>query len=266
MRKAYLTIDDGPSEKFTELVDFLSERKIPAVFFNRGDNMDARPDAVLYGIERGFVMANHTYSHGHAVDLPLEKTCDEIRRTDDIIEHLYQKAGVKRPGKYFRFPYMDRGMGAFFVEPDGLAPQHLAAHMELLGAGLGHKPEIPGLGLIDKKRKIQSFLKSLGYTNLPVEDVTIPWYAETEMATAIDSLCTYSTSDWALLERHKGRHGFSTLKDLTDKIDSDLGLKNTASRHIILAHDQAEIHEIAKGVISHIARDFEFLDFPRQSE
>ncbi len=143
MRKAYLTIDDGPSERFTELVDFLHERKIPAVFFNRGDNMDARPDAVLYGIERGFIMANHTWSHGHAADLPFEKTCDEIRRTDDILERLYQKAGVKRPAKYFRFPYMDRGMGAFFVEPDGLAPEHLVAHMELLGAGLGHKPEIP---------------------------------------------------------------------------------------------------------------------------
>ncbi len=120
--------------------------------------------------------------------------------------------------------------------------------------------------MIDKKRKIQSFLKSLGYTKLPVQGVTIPWYAQTEMATAIDSLCTYSTSDWALLERHKGRHGFSTLKDLTDKIDCDGALKDAATRHIILAHDQAEIHEITKGIITHMAPNFEFLDFPCQSE
>jgi peptidoglycan/xylan/chitin deacetylase (PgdA/CDA1 family) len=262
MRKAYLTIDDGPSEKFTALVDFLYERKIPAVFFNRGDNMDARPDAVIYGIERGFIMANHTYSHGHAVDLPYEKTCDEIRKTDDILEKLYAKAGVKRPGKYFRFPYMDRGMGSFFVEPDGLKPEHYAAHLELLGAGLGHKPEIPGIGLIDKKRKIQQFLKTLGYTNLPMPGVTIPWYAETEMAKAIDSLCTFSTSDWALLERHKGKHGFNTVKDLTDQIDKDKSLKDKDSNHIILVHEADEIHDVTRAVVEYMARDFEFLDFP----
>ncbi len=266
MREAYLTIDDGPSEKFTALVDFLHERKIPVVFFNRGDNMEARPDAVLYGISKGFIMANHTYSHGHAVDLPLEKTCEEIRRTDIILEDLYKKSGVKRPGKYFRFPYMDRGMGSYFVEPEGLSAEHHHAHLELLGAGLGHDPQIPGVGLIDKKRKIQQFLKSLGYRNLPIQGVTLPWYAGTEMATAIDSLCTYSTSDWALLARHKGRHGFKTVKDLIDKIDADKWLNDKASRHIVLAHDQAEIHGVTVDVIEYLSRDFRFLDFPVKTE
>ncbi len=260
MGEAYLTIDDGPSEKFESLVDFLFERKIPAVFFNRGDNMEARPEAVLYGIKRGFVMANHTYSHGRASGLPFEATCDEIRRTEDILEKLYRESGVKRPGKYFRFPYMDRGMGSFFVEPEDLKPEHLVAHMELLGAGLGHKPEVPGIGLIDKKRKIQKFLKSLGYEPLPAPGVTLSWYAGTEMATAIDSLCTYSTSDWALLARHRGKHGFSTVQDLKDKIDSDRWLKESASRHIILAHDQAEIHDVTKTLIGHfVLRGFKFV-------
>lgn len=265
MRKAYLTIDDGPSEKFTALVDFLHERKIPAVFFNRGDNMEARPDAVLHGISKGFIMANHTYSHRRAADLPYEETCAEIRRTDEILEKLYQQARVKRPGKYFRFPYMDRGMGPCFAEPGTLSDEHNTAHMELLGAGLGHKPDVPGLGLIDKKRKIQIFLKSLGYTNLPVSGVTLPWYAETEMASAVDSLCTFSTSDWALLERHKGKHGFNTLKDLINQVDRSPALKDKASSHIVLAHDQAEIHEITRDVIGYMAGRFKFLDFGPQT-
>lgn len=259
MPEAYLTIDDGPSEKFTALVDFLYERKIPAVFFNRGDCMDARPDAVIYGIKKGYVVANHTWSHRRAAELSLEETCKEIERTDKILESLYQKAGVARPGKYFRFPYMDRGMGPFFVEPDGLPDDYKRAHQELLAGGLGHVPALPGGALIEKKRKIQEFLIRLGHETLPTPGVTIPWYAQTEMAAAVDSLCTYSTSDWALLERHRGKHGFNSVQDLKDKIDADPWLKDETSSHIILAHDQAEIHGITKELVEHfIKRGFTF--------
>lgn len=260
MVNAYLTIDDGPSEKFESLVDFLAERKIPAVFFNRGDFMEERPDAVIYGIQKGYVMANHTYSHKRASTLSFEEICEEIERTDKIIDDLYQKANVKRPGKYFRFPYMDRGMGPYFVEPEGLKKENEAAQVELLSSGLGHKPDVPGMCLIDKKRRVQGFLKALGYTNIPVKNVTIPWYAQTEMAQAIDCLCTYSTSDWALLERHRGKHGYSTVQDLKDKIDNDKWLKDKNSAHIILAHDAGEIHETTKALIAHLqARGFSFV-------
>ncbi len=258
----YLTIDDGPSEEFTALVDFLYQRKIPAVFFNRGDCMEERPEAVLYGIERGFIMANHAYSHRRASSLSFEKNCEEIRRTDAILEGLYAQAGVARPGKYFRFPYMDRGMGPFFVEPDGLPEAYRAAQEELLDAGLGHKPAAPDAEQIAKKRKIQGFLQSMDYTILPVENVTIPWYAQTEMARAVDSLCTYSTSDWALLARHRGKRGFSTVRDLKDRIDRDPWLRDETSRHIVLAHDQAEIHGVTKELIAHFqTKGFRFRNF-----
>jgi hypothetical protein len=222
--------------------------------------MDARLDAVLYGIERGFIMANHTYSHPHAVDLSFEDICAEIEKTDNVLEKLYQRAGVKRPGKYFRFPYLDRGMGSFLVED--LPEQHRTAQEELLSSGLGHVPQKPAAALIEKKRRVQEFLKKLGYTNLPVKNVTLPWYAKTEMAQSIDSLCTYSTADWALLERHKGKHGFSTIQDLKNKIDQDAGLKDKGSSHIVLAHDQGEIYEVTTALIDHfLARNFEFLDY-----
>ncbi len=262
MRKAYLTIDDGPSEKFENLVDFLHERKIPAVFFNRGDYMEARPEAVIYGIKKNFIMANHTYSHRRVSALSFEETCEEILRTDTVLESLYEKSGVKRPGKYFRFPYMDRGMGACLAEPDHLPEEYQEAQNDLLGAGLGHVPEKPGLCQVDKKKKIQKFLATLGYTNLPVQGVTIPWYAQTEMGQGIDSLCTYSTSDWALLERHRGRHGFNDLQDLKDKIDRDKWLKDESSAHIILAHDQGEIHEATTGLVDHmLTGGFKFSGF-----
>ncbi|MCC7305575.1 MAG: polysaccharide deacetylase family protein [Alphaproteobacteria bacterium] len=262
MHKAYLTIDDGPSEKFTDFVDFLGERNIPAVFFNRGDYMEARPDDVIYGIKKGYIMANHTYSHRRASELSFEENCAEIKRTDEILEDLYKKAEVERPGKYFRFPYMDRGMGPWLADPEDLKEEYRAAHLELLQAGLGHKPQEPDAQQIEKKDKLQAFLKSLGYEKLPVKGVKIPWYAKTEMGKSIDSLCTYSTSDWALLERHKGSHGFSTVKDLMAKMDNDPWLNREKSNHIILAHEQAEIHGVTKELVEHfLAGDWEFLDF-----
>ena len=262
MHRAYLTIDDGPSEKFTALVDYLVHHDIPAVFFNRGDHMEARPNDVIHAIHKGYVMANHTYSHRKASSLSYEENCAEIKRTDDILDDLYRRADVARPGKYFRFPYLDRGMGPFLVEPDDIKANHKQAHLDFLQYGLGHKPAIPDVKLIEKKRKLQDYLKSLGYENLPVKKIKTPWYVKSGMSKGVDSLCTYSTSDWALLERHTGKFGFSNVQDLKDKIDQDEWLNDTYSNHIVLAHDQAEIHGVTKALIDHfLERDFEFLDF-----
>lgn len=262
MPEAYLTIDDGPSETFEALIDFLHEREIPAVFFNRGDAMEERPDAVRYGMERGYIMANHAYSHRRASKLSFEKICEEIERTENILDDLYWSLGQERPGRYFRFPYMDRGMGPCLSEPERLSKEHRQAQFRLIGAGLGHEPDEPVPELVDKKRKVQDFLQAQDFEPLPVQGVTIPWYAETEMAEAIDSLCTFSTSDWALLERHKGKHGFETLDDLKRQIDEDPWLHDENSTHIILMHDQAEIHEVTTALIDYLCKqDFEFLDF-----
>lgn len=262
MAEVYLTIDDGPSEKFETFVDFLHERKIPAVFFNRGDFMEARPEVVLYGISKGFIMANHTYSHRRASKLTHEAMAEEISRTDQILDDLYAQSGVTRPGKYFRFPYMDRGMGPYFCEPHEMKDEYKDAHFELLSGGLGHEPVVPGMCEIDRKRGIQKILSGQGYEPLLTPGVTLPWYSQSEIGRGIDSLCTFSTSDWALLDRHKGKHGFSTLDDLKKKIDNDDYLKDKSSRHIVLAHEQAEIHDVTTALIDHMLdRNFKFMDF-----
>ncbi len=261
-RAAYLTIDDGPSERFTELVDFLDNRNLPALFFNRGDAMEARPEAVIYAIQKGFVIGNHGYAHMRTLKMELSEICADIARCDEIIDDLYARANIKRAGKYFRFPYMDRGMGACLVEPDTLSEDHKSAHDDLLITGLGHTPAIPGLCHIDKKRKLQIFLQEQGYDPVPFIGVSIPWYANSEMASAIDALCTYSTSDWAISKRHAGKHGFQTVEDLKLKIDNDPWLEDESSSHIVLAHDQAELFEETTDLIDHFCKiGFEFLDF-----
>src|SRR5262249_4729079 len=53
MRKtAYLTIDDGPSVDMVAKVDYLAARRIPAVWFCRGDLLAARPEPALHALAR----------------------------------------------------------------------------------------------------------------------------------------------------------------------------------------------------------------------
>lgn len=266
MSDAYLTIDDGASERFTDMIDALHQRGVPAVFFNRGDAMEANRDAVLYGIERGYIMANHAYSHRRFSKLALNKCFEEIQKTENILDALYKKVGVARGAKYFRFPYMDRGMGSYLIEPENLADEHRAAHHNLVGAGLGHDPALLDEALIEKKCALQDFLKADGFEPLPTPNVKAPWYAQTEMARAIDSLCTFSTSDWALSSRHIGKHGFDTIEDLKAQIDNDVWLQNENSAHIILAHDQPEIFDVTIALVDYFLQEgFTFLDFQSNS-
>ncbi|MCB1532051.1 MAG: polysaccharide deacetylase family protein [Alphaproteobacteria bacterium] len=264
MPKAYLTIDDGPSEHFRDLVDFLYNRKIPAVFFNRGNHMEQRPDDVIYGIKKGFIMANHTYSHPRASQISLQDFKDDVLKTDAILEKLYQQAGVQRPGKYFRFPHMDRGMGTAFVEPQGLCAIYKKAHDHFLTVGLNHELGDINAQMVQRKRDIQKFLKAQGFESLPVKNVNIDWYSNTEMAEAIDSLCTCSTEDWGFLERHRERKGLKSVEDLKRRIDENPYLHDEGSHHIILAHDMPEkpAHEATIALVSYMTEKKGFVFLP----
>lgn len=263
----YLTIDDGPSERFGDFCDFLSARGIQAVFFNRGDAMAQRPDAVIRAIKQGFIIASHAYSHKRFSTLSLEEAREEIKRTEAVLDDLHERAGVRRAKRYFRFPYMDRGMGAALLEPETLPAAATPAYKKLVTKGLGHTLNSPDNGQRAYKDVLQNILREFGIVPLPCPGVTLPLYAQTEMATAFDSLCTFSTSDWALSARHKGKHGFSSLNDLKAQIDGDPDLQSAASNHIILAHDQAEIFDVITALIDHfLYSGFEFLDFSDQTE
>lgn len=104
-----MTIDDGPSERAKELIDYLTENGIGAVLFCRGDNLRKRPDAAVYAVKKGFVIGNHSFSHPHFGKLSEDEARKEIEKTDVIIEEIYAKAKEARPAKFFRFPYHETG-------------------------------------------------------------------------------------------------------------------------------------------------------------
>lgn len=120
MKRVYLTIDDGPSSEFRKKIDFLHKRKIPAVFFCKGCNIEKRMDDVVYAIKKGFTIGNHSYNHPHFSIISLDEAKQEIKKTDDLIELAYKKAKIRRKVKLFRFPYGDRGFFVFFISKPSL--------------------------------------------------------------------------------------------------------------------------------------------------
>jgi peptidoglycan/xylan/chitin deacetylase (PgdA/CDA1 family) len=157
---AYLTIDDAPSEDFRNKVDYLASKRISAVFFCIGKLLDKRREDVIYAIKRGFIIGNHSYDHPKFSDLPLKECYEQIRKTDGLIDEIYKKAGVKRPAKFFRFPFGDKG------------------------------------GL--RKDKIQAFLRKLGYTQPKFEGITYEYYRKEGLLDDVDWYWTYDCMEYAI--------------------------------------------------------------------
>jgi peptidoglycan/xylan/chitin deacetylase (PgdA/CDA1 family) len=63
VKEAYLTIDDGPSDYFIEIIEFLEKNNIPAIFFCRGDKLLEKEEEAIYAIKKGFAIGSHSYQH-----------------------------------------------------------------------------------------------------------------------------------------------------------------------------------------------------------
>ena len=109
MINAILTIDDMPQGNTKAIVDYLVSEGIKAVFFTIGEMCDRDNESVLYAISKGFVIGNHTYTHAKLSEVSYEEGISEIERCEEALNKVYAKAGVERPVKLFRFPYLLQG-------------------------------------------------------------------------------------------------------------------------------------------------------------
>ena len=266
-KKAYLTIDDTPTKHTDELTDWLVAENIPAVFFCIGsayqdlhlqcEGMEQNPDPVKRTIEKGFVVANHTYTHRRSSELPFEEVVDEIEKTEKIIEGLYRAAGKTRTHKMIRFPHLDRGCGGWIVDYNA-AGKHGDTLMELFGSGLNIKLVPPTQAQIEKKGKIQDYLKREGYSASAFKGVTFDWYVDTEMNDAADSLYTFSTSDWMInpdFKSYASDWAYKDIEALKSKIDDDPWLAKNDSAHIVLAHDHNNLFSGTKALIQYMKQN-----------
>lgn len=226
---AYLTIDDCPSDGMKRKVDFLLGNEIPAIWFCRGEFLEKRQELVVYAIKNGFVMGNHSYDHPLFSRISLKECFKQIKITDELIETTYEKAGVERPAKVFRFPWGDKGDG-FDIGKGGFFPRK---------------------GNADHIEAIQDLLIKLGYKQPKFKRVNYDWYSEAGLLDDVDVYLTFDTLDWALMN-HK--FGISGLEDILRRMDEDVpeegrGLNFAGSNEIILIHDLSETAHVFEPII-----------------
>lgn len=105
---AHLTFDDGPSNNTLKLLDILDEYNAKATFFvvyKEGfDNVYREI------INRGHVLANHTYSHNYT---EIYSSADAFIKDVETLDNVLKNITGKEPSKILRFPggsntgYMD---------------------------------------------------------------------------------------------------------------------------------------------------------------
>jgi len=241
---AYLTIDDAPSEDMKEKVDFLVSKGIPAIWFCLGDFLEKGSEHAIHAIEKGFIIGNHSYGHPYFSDLPLKQCFEEIQKTDRIIDEIYRKAGVKRPARFFRFPFGDKG---------GLKYDEVFEPYE-------------GEGKI-RKEKIQAFLKSLGYTQPKFENITYQYYQKAGLLNDVDWYWTYDVLEWTIFTKEHV-FGIDSLEKVYQRIDEDVpegcrGLNYPNSEDIILIHDHPETARMFKPIIERLLAKGIIFKLPR---
>jgi peptidoglycan/xylan/chitin deacetylase (PgdA/CDA1 family) len=212
-KKAYLTIDDGPTEETTLYVDFLNEKQIQAIWFCQGRSLEKYPDQAIYAIHNGQVLGNHSYDHTHFSDISINQAKEQIKRTDEIIDWIYTKAGVVRPTKIFRFPHLDNGSLDEYEKTDWSNP-HVSA--------------------------IQSYLRELNYS-LPIfQNITYNRTRNAGFLTCVNVDCTYDSMDWCL-EDGVELFGYHDLPTILARVDEDFpeegrGINYPYSNDIIMMH------------------------------
>jgi len=177
-KTVYLTIDDGPSKDMKVKVDYLLSKNIPAVWFCTGINLEKRTNYALYAIKKGYIIGNHSYNHPHFSNLTLEECYEQIKKTDEIIDKIYQKANVIRPAKFFRFPHGDKSS----LKYDEIFEPH------------EEKGKI-------RKEKIQDFLKKLGYVQPKFEGITYKYYKKAGLLDDVDWYWTYDVLEYYIFEK-----------------------------------------------------------------
>ena len=158
MSDLILTIDDIPQQVTRRMADYLSEKKIPAVFFAVGENLEKLPEEAVYVLRKGFLIGNHSYSHPSFSKIPFEEGIREIERTEELLERVYEEAGVERKAKLFRFPYIDKGG--------------------------------------ENKERYQEYLKNAGFRKLSDSRVSAPGYFRDGHGEDMDTACSFDCQEY----------------------------------------------------------------------
>ena len=218
MNTALLTIDDIASKNTPAIVDYLKEKGIQPIFFATGQNVEKYYDEALYVLKNGMIVGNHSYSHPAFSSLTVEEGIKEIEACEQVLNRLYQDAGVERKFRPFRFPYGDKG-----------------------GAN---------------KDALQKYFKENGFHKVDDTHIPYPWWAENHLNTDMDTFWTFDFAEYNIRpgSDFTKESVWVRMHDTNPKSGAVLFAEN--HRHILLlhAHDETEemLPEYYKLFIEHL--------------
>jgi len=88
-KSLYLTFDDGPNESFTvSICELLEKHDAKATFFCVGKSIEQNPEIARYLVEKGHLLANHSYNHLSFKTLTLQQQLAEADDCQTKIESI----------------------------------------------------------------------------------------------------------------------------------------------------------------------------------
>ncbi len=230
-KHAYLTIDDAPSIDFKQKIEFLRSKSIPAVIFCEGKLLEQESKVAITAIHDGLILGNHSYNYPCFSSIPLDDCFREIIRTDQILDAIYKQSGMQRLHKFFRFPYGDKGFLTLDDKPNNNLP-----------------------GALNRREKIQTLLKTLGYTKPDFPDIKYTYFRQNFPDADVDWGWTYDAMEWSLGDEAP-EFGITTIEQVFARMDEDVpeggrGLNDLDSEEIILIHDHPRTTSYFQSIIN----------------
>ena len=131
-----LTIDDGPSEYTTEIMDILKANNATATFFIIGSQIQRHEQTLQDLVRNNNELANHAMHDEPSRSLSDADLAVQIQTVQKRINHVYTAVGFEAPPAYFR-----PGSG-FFSTRMRKVVKRLGFQL-VLGSIYPHDPQIP---------------------------------------------------------------------------------------------------------------------------
>lgn len=131
-----LTIDDGPSEYTTEIMQVLKANRATATFFIIGSQVAGHKETLQHLIRNGNELGNHAMYDEPSRSLSDTTLVEQIQSVEDMLHEAYAAVDAEPPPRYFR-----PGSG-FFSERMRTMLGRLGYRL-VLGSIYPHDPQIP---------------------------------------------------------------------------------------------------------------------------
>ncbi|KAF2793579.1 carbohydrate esterase family 4 protein [Melanomma pulvis-pyrius CBS 109.77] len=97
-----LTIDDGPSEYTSQILDILQANDATATFFVIGSQVAGKEEVLQDLVRNGNELGNHAMHDEASISLSDADLIHQIEAVETMIDNAYDAAHVEYPPRYFR--------------------------------------------------------------------------------------------------------------------------------------------------------------------